>query len=919
MKINKETIKRRTSYFIFWSWHLVYIIFALAVLAPFILVPLFMDITNTATPWYYLFYVITIILLPFVSVYLGLLHFKKNYKVLMKYFYGFEMPVFSLFLIKIFSLRELNLAMLFLITIILTTLVLWLVWIWQEHKHQQIPDKLKQSPIALVGSTIIAITGLYFGSLLAIFNLPLAIEFISSLFQAISHLTFSSLAYIIINPLSWIAGLFIIYSMTLFIVLPIAMVWLYTGQIKHFAPLKSTKNKTIVALIFVTIVGVFSISNHQPQKHTFVLLDKNIKSTKSSTLLLEQADSIRKGLLNAYLWPSRYVGTTEANDIAYFYKKSGFHSTIADGMQSIFNFLIHPMLYDGNSYDDREKAKIYYEKFFDQPIQKAERTTILKSLSKRWEVGRNNDASLLAAGQKKVHVTKQSISLSESKGVATITISEVLINKTEGNKEAVIHFSLPGDAVLTGLWLSTEKNNPKMFPYILAPKGAAQAVYKAEVSRRVDPALLEKTGPNQYRLRAYPILPQKEDNKPYFHMQLEYQTIAKANGEWPLPQVLEQRNIYWDDKTQRRINGDDINTQISEQWIPSALATTNQSQQTALTSLAGEHIITAFQRKHENEVPNTDKHVAVLIDGSYSMHTNKAVVIKAYDEIKQTLGDAKFYYCQLECEPLTNKASLNQQVYFGNSQIADHLAAFEKLNQQDNYDAILLLTDEGSYEIKSKADTTALTLSKPLWITHLGGKSPYAYDDRVLDLVYNTHGGITYSTKEALLRLNTASILNAIKLLEHVTILAITEDYIWIEQPLSGKISIPTENIALQKIIAGQQIKNLIRTMDTKQLSNLDEIHHYAKKSGIVTHYSSMIVLVNNRQKEALNKATQDEDRFDREIETGEAGNLFQVTAVPEPEEWALIIISSLLLGTALLRRRRAKRKSIAINLTISI
>jgi putative PEP-CTERM system integral membrane protein len=82
---------------------------------------------------------------------------------------------------------------------------------------------------------------------------------------------------------------------------------------------------------------------------------------------------------------------------------------------------------------------------------------------------------------------------------------------------------------------------------------------------------------------------------------------------------------------------------------------------------------------------------------------------------------------------------------------------------------------------------------------------------------------------------------------------------------------------------------------DMKQRENLDYVHTLAKANSLVTRYSSMIVLVNERQKELLANAEARDDRFNREIETGHESiaspaNRMQVSSVPEPHEWALII-----------------------------
>ena len=69
-----------------------------------------------------------------------------------------------------------------------------------------------------------------------------------------------------------------------------------------------------------------------------------------------------------------------------------------------------------------------------------------------------------------------------------------------------------------------------------------------------------------------------------------------------------------------------------------------------------------------------------------------------------------------------------------------------------------------------------------------------------------------------------------------------------------------------------------------------------------------MIVLVNERQRKALEEASSDADRFSREANTGEEDlTAPTVTGVPEPHEWMLIILASIML-LFLWRRRQTLR-----------
>lgn len=71
-----------------------------------------------------------------------------------------------------------------------------------------------------------------------------------------------------------------------------------------------------------------------------------------------------------------------------------------------------------------------------------------------------------------------------------------------------------------------------------------------------------------------------------------------------------------------------------------------------------------------------------------------------------------------------------------------------------------------------------------------------------------------------------------------------------------------------------------------------------------------MLVLVEERQRQLLKAAEQRKDRFAREVETGAESlstpiDPFTVPGVPEPEEWALLLVVLTLLCIAYVRKRR--------------
>jgi len=130
---------------------------------------------------------------------------------------------------------------------------------------------------------------------------------------------------------------------------------------------------------------------------------------------------------------------------------------------------------------------------------------------------------------------------------ATVTVTDSLSTNLPSDQEIVYEFSLPEEAVVTGLRLGSALE----FKGEIAPRGAAQQTYVNQVRRSSDPALLEQTGPRQYRLRVYPV-PGVSDNAerarrekvegPIQRVQITYIALREADGI-PLPTYSERFNV----------------------------------------------------------------------------------------------------------------------------------------------------------------------------------------------------------------------------------------------------------------------------------------------------------------------------------------------------------------------------------------
>ncbi|MEM8862352.1 MAG: PEP-CTERM sorting domain-containing protein, partial [Chloroflexota bacterium] len=114
----------------------------------------------------------------------------------------------------------------------------------------------------------------------------------------------------------------------------------------------------------------------------------------------------------------------------------------------------------------------------------------------------------------------------------------------------------------------------------------------------------------------------------------------------------------------------------------------------------------------------------------------------------------------------------------------------------------------------------------------------------------------------------------------------------------------PFAKMAARQLILADMRANKGRITD---VALLDSLHEIALDQAIVTPFSSMIVLVNQAQKDRLEELENREDRFQREVE--EIGDTQApgptVTGVPEPEEWLLIILASGMLLWYLWKQRQ--------------
>ncbi len=890
-------------------WHLLFVIVALALLLPFVALPIINSVRIGAAPLHYAVYVSLMVSVPFLSLVIVWYRFRRNVVAALKFFYAVELPLMLLLLLRVVMFRDAPFAAQVVFANISLGITAYFGMLW--YSEPRITQLGKY--IDLILSTIVALVGVYLGLLLGLQFLPLALSFIEEVWQGLVNFQWADslelLQNLVKNPLIiFYVALFFITAI-FFLTTPVVLIVVYIQQ--FIARCRVTPwPRLFVVLVVVLFVETMVLvqGNIQPQWAAFALSETLPTANHERHKLLEKAETMREGLLNGYLASYRYLSTTGSSRSL----KKRYSDLLGEGtkiptyVQKFFNGLAAPFLYQGEGFKKEKKmAAMRYQEFFDTPIEKGERENILAAVKATWE-NEQNEAGLMNAASRYVLLKNQTIEIEEQGDVATITITQIVENQTYQAQEIVFHFALPEDTVITGLWMSDDIEEPQKFQHMVSPRGAAQSVYKSEVQRRIDPALLEQVGPLQYRMRAFPIPARVVENRSGRNryrdsfrgfmvspasVRFQYTVALDTEGGWPMPELLEKRNVYWDKKT---IRTHSPKSKLS--WLPVRIPASKPSVLQPHIATINDGIIHAIPRDTRDPGGVIHGPVAVIIDGSYSMNMVQDRLEKQLESLAKDSVDYDLFFCQETCAEI-DVSEVAHQIYFGNSQLLEQLSQWSASTSKQ-YSAIFVLSDAGSYELSPDPEIELNIPNEPLWLVHLSEQLPYAYDDKVIDGVNDSRGGIAKTVAEAMEKFLWNRQLG--KNTDDGRLIGASANYFWYW--LNKKNSTKQyETDAFAAVAAGRWIKYLAAESDKAQLSTLDQIHTVAKDFDIVSYYSSMLVLVEDRQRQLLEEAEARDDRFNREVETGEETlgeptDPFSVPGVPEPEEWALLLIAGCML-----------------------
>jgi len=940
---------------IFCLWQIAFVIFSLFLVLPELVPEIWIAYRYFDMPLLFFVLIVSFFFLPIVClaviVWLFLTGGKKRYQLVLKFFYGFELPALLLLGLYLVNLRDYALGMGWLLLIATVAMGFWCALVFHERRCDDNSESMMfvDSRFAMAGSSVVFAVGVYVSLALLLFVVPLLSQLVVSVIESVVHLVKAGFyldelwkALVSLDWTELFSGLGLSFasipiialvalaftSMGLVLVLPFVLIYLYIGQfISRLRQSRSVHNAVVAVLVVAVLIGVHVGTNHQPQQGVFAMLEQEPQTANDKRVLVDRQGQIRDGLMNAYLSRYRYLSSTgTASLLTHSYADAfAIDRAMAKYPQKLINFLFKPILYNGDSTDDMVRAAEAYEQHFDVPIQKAELEEIWRTLRFNSNDSRQNASGLLDVSQESVYLQRQSIDVRVEQQLATIRVTQKLVNKELRQLETVVHFSLPEYAVITGVWLSNNESNLEQFGALVAPRGAAQEVYNTEVSRRIDPALLEKVGPELYRLRVYPIEAAYTENryevvdgKPMF-VTFEYQTLANDHDFWPVPVLLEKRHLFWDENTIDTVNGVQIKRNGIGSWIPIDAGMQQRTKQ-VITEFKGSanHAVWAVPRSYlhgdssDKSKAASSENIVVLIDGSRSMERHADNVLAALKQMPQ----ATLYFCQKTCEATSSQA-IAEHVYWGNSKPIEQLEAFLSGGTTPDTEFIVLLTDDGSYEAES--DTQAVLSSViPVWVQHLGESRPYAYSDAWLTTINQSGGGFTTGEVSDLLnRLSLLTNSHTLKLqgvdarlLDKLDLTGIDKDWLWFDGPALVN---DADSHTYEKLGAALQIGRITKSGQSLGLEQLDELHDLALQAQIITELSSMLVLVDDRQREALEEASNKDDRFDRENEDGTQvvgmpNDTLAVAGVPEPHEWALFIIVMVFVTMSLHRRRQGYR-----------
>lgn len=956
---------KEMEFFLFYAWNAIFISFMVLGFAPRLLLELFYNVRTGLIPLSFLVNGIVLTLIPIAATLLAVTRMRNDPDRQFALAYGVEWPLMLLLILRFFVIRQAapGFTALMVIALLGMGFLLWTLLDPDFEKRGRWVALLK-----LAGLTIMVLLSLYAAAWLAFYavpalagvaqwfwdNLTHPLKFWRGVGDFIRSLDDGGWMWI---PFSLFGTALALFTATLVVLAPIVVPIIVTRSWARALRANLRLNGQALsagAALLVTAVTVISflVFNRQPQRQAFALLEQPPATAEQARILLDRQEEIRTGLLNAYLAPFRYISSEgEVMHISDMYDYSvGLDRESARKVQTAYEKLARPLLYEPVHTEESDvwqarfalqeepaQAAELYQRFFDTPIVEGEREEVVRAVRANWSADQV-EAAWQAVDDREVHLNRQEITVQEMDGWAEIEIYEVYENRTQSLQEVIYYFNLPESAVLTGVWLGNTPDRDQRFAFQVAPRGAAQAVYREQTRQMKDPALLEQIGPRQYRLRVYPVPPitvtydesgirRIMNTVAPMYLWFTYRALP-VDGAWPLPHLAFKNNLFWDGSTERTLNGQPVEV-ADELWMPEAVPLSEAAAPTAhrvdfpngqsvVVRPAGENAPDPLASLQSSAAAAPQGlRLALVLDRSKSMEALSAEVSAALAQVRDlearlveaAPGSSVDVYLTSspyrgeEPEVLPLREMAGEPVYYGGQNPGELLMQFAELRGERVYDGVLVLTDDSAYELGERKVELAPP-GAPVWMVHLGQQVPLGYDDATLEALQASGGGAAGSLDEALARL--AVVLSAAGEADRLD--DVVDGYLWSVLPTDQAAALapdaavhsgPDGFVAL--LARRLALAEMHRARGAIQdVAVLDGLHELAKTYGIVTPYSSMIVLVDEFQQNLLDHLEENSDRFDREYEgltNTVPGAPAPLVGVPEPGETLLLILLAGMVG----------------------
>ncbi|MCA9924978.1 MAG: TIGR02921 family PEP-CTERM protein, partial [Anaerolineales bacterium] len=376
---------------LFWSWNVIFLAFMFLGFAPAVLGDMIRAVRGGEIPANFLLFAAILTAVPAIVVGIGATRLRRDPDRLFALGYGIEGPIMLLLALRFFVVRQMTTA----VALLLITAALGLfTYLWQL-----LDKKIDKRPVILThlrmaGLTLLLITGIYAAVWIGFYALPAGVQGIKSIgdlftniWRELTNVDFASIQWRMV-PFTILGMILLIFSGTLFVLMPVAVFVLYTkawaSGFKDLTAVSSRIRAIGVSTAVLLILILLTIpANRQPQHKAFALLNETPTTPAEADALLDQEEAIRDGLLNAFLAPQRYVSAEgEVRHIREIYENTlGLEPANAKQIQTAYETIAKPILYQPvnrvSAYEwdwenqafteEPQEAAELYQQYFDEP------------------------------------------------------------------------------------------------------------------------------------------------------------------------------------------------------------------------------------------------------------------------------------------------------------------------------------------------------------------------------------------------------------------------------------------------------------------------------------------------------------------------------------------------------------------------